>query len=94
MKTLKKDLSIKKACGSLTQVEEYYLQEVHYAMRKLNKREMFTTTNEVVQMMHLQQQEQEQDKLDRNVSMSPSKSLNHLQVRNALDRKNRLSMRL
>lgn len=51
---------MKKKRGVLNQVEDFYLQESHYALSKINKRELFTSTEEVVRLMHLQQRKLQQ----------------------------------
>jgi len=53
LKILKTDLTTKKQKGVLNQVEQLYLQEAQYALSKINKRDMFTSTEEVVKLVHI-----------------------------------------
>ena len=63
------------------------MQESQYALSKINKREMFTSTEEVVRLVNLQQRKLQQQQQQRHrVSL--------LSVQGAGRKKNRLSMRL
>lgn len=55
LKMLKKDLEFRKKVGLLNQVDNLYLQETQYALQKINKREMFSSSGEVVRLVHMQQ---------------------------------------
>ena len=51
LKLLKRNLINKKVVGNVSQVENFYLQEAQYALQKINKREMFTATNELIKLV-------------------------------------------
>uniref|UniRef100_A0A7S3FVS4 Phosphodiesterase n=1 Tax=Strombidium rassoulzadegani TaxID=1082188 RepID=A0A7S3FVS4_9SPIT len=84
MKMLRKDLLSRKEQGNMTEVDQFYLQETQYALQKINKREMFTSTNEVVKLMHMHRMENSQT----------SKRQSLMAIKKNTKKKNRLSMRL
>jgi hypothetical protein len=43
--------SLNNKSGSLSKLEEMYLKEANYALKKINKREMFSSSNELVKLV-------------------------------------------
>jgi hypothetical protein len=51
LKLLKLNLNLKKVQDDFTQIDSLYMQETQYALAKMNKRDMFTATNELLNMI-------------------------------------------